>query len=181
MDSYYDEKMKEMEKRYANEEKERTRLISVCNEALRMKKFERGYYGPGKTACNMAAAFILDSMGYYTQFMRGWWEAKKIFIVSTANSIYAKARKEKALKKINLLEAQRLSWKGIPSLICAKSKKRGISGHVAITYPSPADGILYICNIGWYNLVCPVNDKKSFGGGKHYLTDLDVWRIPLIN
>ena len=180
MDEYYRQKVKEDEERHKNWAKQRQRLIEVCNEALIKPEFQRDYMYKGNTYCNQGSEYILKKLGYYTQFFYSYWKERKRWIVTTANQIYDKCRKDKTLKRIDLRIAHLLAWQGIPSLIIAKSKDRKKWGHVSVTYPSPLDEPLLVCNIGWENLICSPKHPKSFAGGDHYLSAWDIWEIPKI-
>jgi len=172
--------IKEILKR-TQESIDRKKLIAACESAMKNPKFQRDYYKKGNTYCNQGSEWILKKLGYNTQFFYSYWEERKIHIVTTANQIYDKcliAEKAGMLKIIDEQTAQELAWKGIPSLIIAKSKDPKRWGHVTVTYPSPIGEMFLNCNIGWENLICSPYDSRSFGGGESYLTDYIIYQVP---
>lgn len=154
---------------------ERDKLKGLCEEAIVNPKFKRGYYGGDKTACNIASAWIAEEMGCYVRWMEGYWKEKGIWITSPANVIYATALKEEVegeIKRVPYKKAQELAWEGEVVILTAKSTIKGRSGHIAVVYPTrPGIDALMVCNVGWDNLICPPDDKRSFGGGESYLTE----------
>jgi hypothetical protein len=162
---------------------ERKKLIAACKIAMENPHFQRDYLYKGNTYCNQGSEWILKKLGYDTKFFYSWWKARKKYIVTTANQIFDKciqAEKEGILKVIDKKTAQELAWKGIPSLIIAKSKDPKKWGHVTVTYPSPPGEIFLNCNIGWENLICSPDDPRSFAGGKSYLTDYIIYQVPKV-
>ena len=153
---------------------QREKLKQLCKKAISLPHFQRGYYGKGKTACNMASAYIAKEMGYDVQWMKGYWKERDIWIVSPANVIYDNAivNKEKGIiQEVTQREAQQLAWDGEVVILTAKAQTGGRSGHIAVVYPTrPGISALKVCNVGWYNLICPPASKRSFGGGAAYLT-----------
>jgi hypothetical protein len=160
----------------------RNRLKVLCDGAIVNPKFKRDYYGPGKTACNMASSSIARDMGCNIRWMEGYWKERGIWITSPANAIYENALKEEVkgnIKRVPYSEAQRLAWDGEVVILTAKSEVKGKSGHIAVVYPTrPGIDALKVCNVGWVNLICPPDSKDSFGGGEAYLTEGIYFHIP---
>ena len=50
---------------------QREKLKQLCKKAIELPHFQRGYYGKGKTACNMASAYIAKEMGYDVHLVMG--------------------------------------------------------------------------------------------------------------
>ena len=126
--------------------KARERLIKKCNEALNIKRFQRDFYGKGKTACNMGTEWILKQMGRDTQILLSYWAQYDRFIPGTANYMYFQLLDSSCqgiVKEINWnskegieQEVHRLGWMGCTVVGSAHSEVKGRSGHIAIVYPT---------------------------------------------
>jgi hypothetical protein len=182
---YYDKEAAKQAIYFKNILFQRERLMNYIETGLANPRFQRDYMYKGNTYCNQFSEWVLRMMGYDTHFMYELWKEKNILIVTYANLIYDKIKVESTyrneIKKVTKEEARELSWKGIPALLIARSNRKNVHGHLAVTYPTPPAGeALKIGNAGWFNLICTPEDKKSFGGGADYLSPIDYYLLPQV-
>lgn len=154
---------------------EREQLKKLCEEALKMRGFQPGAYGKGKTHCNRATEWICRNAGYNTNWMRYMKSDGTRGYPGTANYMYLAALKAESRGDIIRLtkeEAHHTAWKGIPVIVTTRSMAKGRSGHIAVVYPTdPKTEPLKIANVGGYNLICEPEDRKAFGDGFGYLSE----------
>ena len=160
----------EIEKAETIAKEKREKLQKICKEVLVDKGYQRHAYGRNKTHCNRATEKIAQEMGYETDWMHYIDRSGSIGIVGTANHIYyeaLKAEKRKEIFRVDEEKARELAWAGEVVILTAAAPP-GKSGHVSVVYPNEKE--IMVCNVGWWNLICNPHDRKSFGGGMHYLT-----------